>query len=229
MPDEGLKGMVIINRASNFIYDEENKIVTADSGGALRKLVWDMALRGWAGLEYFGNIPGTVGGAVVGNAGANEHSISEEIKWIKFVDGAGEIIIEPRDFFNFEYRTSRLKQGYKAVVLEVCFSMFSKNPEEILKVLQEDDNRRKSNNPTGSSCGSFFKNISEDLPAGKIIDDLGLKGLQVGGAKVSEEHANFIVNTGYAAAKDVKELAEIVAKKVKEEMGYELEREVVYL
>lgn len=229
IPDEGLEKLVIINKAADFNYVKEEIRVICDSGVVLVDLIRELAMRGWAGLEWFGNIPGSVGGAVAGNAGAYGHSISEEIEWVKFVDEQGEIIVQKRDFFNFEYRTSRFKQGYKAVVLQVCFGLYKKNPEELLRVIQEDGALRRKKHPDEPSCGSFFKNISHEITAAKLIEEAGLKGFCVGGAKVSEKHSNFLVNTGDATAKDVKELAELIKAKVKEQTGYELEREVVYL
>jgi len=229
VPDDDLKGLVIINKTKDIIYDEENVRVICSSGVILKDFVRELALKGWAGLESIGNIPGTVGGAIVGNAGAYGRSISEEVEWISIVDPEGEIIKEDKDFFKFEYRTSRIKQGYKAVILEVCFKLYKRNPNELLKVIEEDLALRKEKHPWESSCGSFFKNISRDVTAAKLIEEAGLKGIKVGGAQVSEKHANFIINTGGATAKDVKNLANLIIKKVKHISGYELEREVVYL
>jgi UDP-N-acetylmuramate dehydrogenase len=229
VPDEGLKDLVIINKTSEIIYKEDELSVICDSGVSLREFVKELAMKGWAGLESLANIPGTVGGAVVGNAGAYGHSISEEISWITFIDPEGEIIKEGKDFFRFEYRTSRIKQGYKATILEICFKLYKKNPNELLKIIEEDLNLRKSKHPWEPSCGSFFKNVSRDITAAKLIEEAGLKGTAVGGAQVSLKHANFIINTGNATAKDIKELASLITQKVKQTSGYELEREVVYL
>jgi len=221
--------LVIPNRASSWQINEEEKNVVAQSGVILKPFVTDLAIKGFAGLEFFANIPGSVGGAVAGNAGAYGHSISEEISWVKFIDPEGEIITENKDYFEFEYRTSRIKKGYRATILEVCFDIYPKSSEELLRQIEEDEALRKGKHPEYPSCGSFFKNISREITAGKLIEDAGLKGFKVGNAMVSDKHANFIVNTGNATAKDVKELADHIANVVKEKTGYDLEREVVYV
>ncbi|KKQ93061.1 MAG: UDP-N-acetylenolpyruvoylglucosamine reductase [candidate division CPR2 bacterium GW2011_GWC1_39_9] len=228
-PDEGFDGLVILNRASSWQINEEEKNAVAQSGVILKPFITDLAIKGFAGLEFFANIPGSVGGAVAGNAGAYGHSISEEISWVKFIDPEGEIITENRDFFEFEYRSSRIKKGYRAVILEVCFDIYHKNSEELLKQIEEDEALRKGKHPEYPSCGSFFKNISREITAGKLIEDAGLKGFKVGDAMVSDKHANFIVNTGNATAKDVKTLADHIVNVVKEKTGYDLEREVVII
>ncbi|PIZ00295.1 hypothetical protein COY62_03345 [bacterium (Candidatus Howlettbacteria) CG_4_10_14_0_8_um_filter_40_9] len=133
------------------------------------------------------------------------------------------------DFFEFKYRSSKIKRGYEAIVLDATFEINDTDMGESRKFITEDRERRDMKHPTEPSCGSYFKNPSKENIAGELIEKSGIKGYQIGGAQVSEKHANFIINTGEANASDIKNLANYIKKIVKEKTGLELEEEVKYL
>ncbi len=243
--DKGLKGLVVINRCQKF--NVKGDIIFSESGVLLTQLVRELAEKNLGGLEFLANIPGTVGGAIVGNAGSYGKSISDILTSAKILLPDGKIDKFERDFFEFDYRNSKLKKGNFGVILSTEIKVDKKPKEKIVEEIEKGQKLRQSKHPQEFSCGSFFKNIDIKLlpmeeikkfeefliegkiPAGRLIESCGLKGTQIGGAKVSEKHANFIVNLGQARCSDVLRLADIVKRKVLGKFGIELKEEVKVL
>lgn len=225
--NKGFRGLVIRMCSGNYIVDGEKIIV--DAGMRISDLVNIAKESGLTGLESWNGLPGTVGGAVYGNAGCfgvETRDILEEA--IVFVPGEGAKKVN-QEFFEYEYRNSKLKKGgIHAYVLQATFKLSKGDPEEIKKNMMEIARSRIQKQPAGASTGSFFKNPDEH-PAGWLIDQCGLKGKQIGGAQISEAHANFFLNKGNATTKDILDLAKVAKDAVKEKFGIELHEEVVYV
>ncbi|MCJ7582225.1 MAG: UDP-N-acetylmuramate dehydrogenase, partial [Candidatus Aminicenantes bacterium] len=187
-----------------------------------------------SGLEFMAGIPGTVGGAVFGNAGAFKQNIGECLKRAVILDSNSRIVKVNKAHFNFSYRHSRLKEHHD-ILLKASFALKESKKEDITKKINGNLEKREANHPPwDTACaGSYFKNpILPDgnkIPAARLLDRVGAKGLQVGGASVYEFHANFIINSDNAAAHDVRNLASELKLRVQEEFGIILEEEVIYL
>jgi UDP-N-acetylmuramate dehydrogenase len=179
-------------------------------------------------LEWAIGIPGTVGGAVVGNAGAWGSDIASTLSRASLLEPPDSITAWPVECFGYGYRTSVLKRGgttQQGVVLEAEFKV-EKAERTVLEVrAAEITAKRRASQPPGASCGSVFKNPTGDF-AGRLIEAAGLKGKQYGGAKISRVHANFIVNTGQARASDVKALIDLASDTVQSQFGVALELEI---
>jgi UDP-N-acetylmuramate dehydrogenase len=189
-------------------------------------LVSEMAGRGLAGLEFAGNIPGSVGGAVVGNAGAYGRAVGDVLVSVHLLDGVTEHVKPPEDL-DFGYRTSLFKQLPELTVLSATFSLRHGSTDELQAEIARDAALRRSKHPLEyASCGSYFKNPSRELPAARLIEDAGLKGFALGCARVSDKHANFLVALPGATAADIVALADEVKRRVREHSGHELIEEV---
>jgi UDP-N-acetylmuramate dehydrogenase len=229
--DKGFKGMVIKNN-SRKIEVNKNKI-TAQSGSKLNDLVNMATHSSLTGIEFCAGIPGTVGGAVCGNAGAFGHSIGELLCEAVLLKKEGEIELVDQTYFDFDYRESNLKKTGD-VLLSAAFQLKKGRKERIkLKVDKNLAERNKRLPWKTNSAGCFFKNIvthdGKKISAGLLLDQVGAKELEVGGAGVFRKHANVFVNKGNAKAKEVKKLARILKGRVKKRFGIELEQEVMYL
>jgi UDP-N-acetylmuramate dehydrogenase len=225
--DAGLRGLVILARNGEQTLDDE--LITAGAGAVLPDMVTGLAERGLAGLEVAGNIPGSVGGAVVGNAGAYGSSVGDTLVSAQLLI-EGRVIARTPDQLDLDYRTSALKQGLQAVVVEATFALHGGESNALLGQIARDAERRRGAHPLEyASCGSFFKNPSRERPAAALIDQAGLKGLRVGRATVSRRHANFLVAQPGATAADLLALAAKVKRCVNESSGVRLEEEVVLL
>ncbi len=225
--DDGFRGLVIKNSCRNFKI--EGNLIVAESGAFLSQVLIEAANYGLgSNIWVLANIPGTVGGAVYGNAGslldAKMVSIGNFLVKAQISDGEGNIREVQRDYFQFGYRKSILKQT-REIVLQIVLKDDKGNPEEILKLIEHDQRKRIARYPSYPFAGSYFKNPAH-LQAGKLIEDCGLKGYRVGDAQVSLKHGNFIVNLAQAKASDVLKLAEFVKEKVKEKFGVELKEEI---
>lgn len=223
--DAGFRGLVIQVKMNQFRVEGER--IEAEAGVLSSKIVEAAAAHNLTGLEAWKGLPGTVGGAVYGNAGCfgvETKDILESARlWLP-----GEGVQEhPVAWFDYDYRDSKLKRIPGAVVLSARFRLKSGNAPAIVTQMSEIQNLRIQKQPPGLSTGSFFKNPPGDRSAGQLIDAAGLKGFQLGPMKVSEFHANFFMNTGGATSADVNALAEHVQEVVKEKFGIELEREVI--
>ncbi|MFA4964782.1 MAG: UDP-N-acetylmuramate dehydrogenase [Thermoleophilia bacterium] len=222
--DAGIAGLVVLARADGATLDEE--LLRVEAGAELPGLISDLAGQGLAGLEFAANIPGSVGGAVVGNAGAYGSSVSDALVDVHVLEEGKEHVVEPARL-DFGYRTSLLKLRPDIVVLSASFLLRRGRRDELLSQIARDAELRRRKHPLEcASCGSFFKNPSRELPAARLIEDAGLKGLAVGRARVSAKHANFLIAEPGATAADIVELAAEVRRRVREQSGYELVEEV---
>ena len=225
-PDEGLDKRVIFNRTGLFHMD--GTWIVADSGTSLQEVVKASVDRGLSGLEYLAGIPGTIGGAIFGNAGAFGKQIGDYVIEVEYWKN-GKLIKEKNLYFG--YRESVFKR--KGGVITKAWLKLRRGTGKEKKIMENILSRRaKKHPPHNVPCaGSFFKNVvlpsGEKIPAGALLESVGAKGLRVGGAKVFEGHANFIINDGGATARDVLTLAEILKRKVKEHFGIILEEEVI--
>lgn len=231
--DEGYRGLIIKNSSKGINFLPESEEVEALSGTNLSELIAFTAQSGLCGLEFLAGIPGTVGGAVWGNAGAFGRSIGERLVSAIIWQGGREERVES-EYFAFGYRTSRLK-ATRSLLLSARFKLEKANKEVIKKRINDllALRRLKHPPPETASAGCFFKNIllpdGQKLAAGLLLDQAGVKGLRHGGAQVYPGHANFIINLGEATAADVLQLAREMKARVKEKFGLELEEEVIYL
>jgi UDP-N-acetylmuramate dehydrogenase len=230
--DAGYRGLVVRNKAEGVECAEGR--LTVLSGTNLSSLLEDMQIRGLAGLEFMAGIPGTAGGAVVGNAGAFGQSIGDAVEAAVLLEpGGGERRLS-REELGFGYRRSSLQKDH-AVVLRAVLRAAAGDPRVAeSKVRDYLEKRRAKHPPRGTACaGSFFKNpclpSGEKVAAGKLLDQAGARGMAVGGAAVYEGHCNFIINTGKARASDVLLLARKLKERVFAMSGVRLEEEVVYL
>ena len=235
--DKGIEGIVIHNQCEDICQvDKEKHQIKLSSGYLLSRLV-DVALHeGLAGAESFAGIPGSVGGAICGNAGAYGKSISDILISCDILTNDGKIQTVDKSFLQFEYRMSRIKKE-PMIVLSAVFQLEPGDKKAIKAKIDEIIEQRHSKHPDkGIGCaGSFFKNLppaegeTRRQAAGMFLDKVGAKQMYVGGASVYEKHANFIINKGNATAADVKALAKLLKDKVKKELGITLEEEVRYV
>jgi UDP-N-acetylmuramate dehydrogenase len=222
--DAGVPGLTVLARNEAFTVRADR--LMAEAGTELPSLAVELARRGLAGLEFAANIPGSVGGAVVGNAGAYGRAMSDVLVSVHLLDGVTEHVKEPAEL-EFGYRTSLFKHLPGLTVLSATFRLVPGDPGELLAAIAQDAGLRRSKHPLEyASCGSYFKNPSRDLPAARLIEDAGLKGLTRGRARVSEKHANFLVALPGATAADIVALAAEVRRRVREHSGHELVEEV---
>jgi UDP-N-acetylmuramate dehydrogenase len=234
--DAGLRGLVIINKAKRIEF-RDGAQVWCESGAVLPTLARECVARGLAGLEWAVGVPGTVGGAVVGNAGAHGRDVAADLLSATILTDANEVIDWSNSDLEFEYRSSRIKRQARGlpagrhtpqVVLAATFQLTEANPGELARQAAEFNDYRRRTQPPGASLGSMFKNPPGQA-AGRLIDQCGLKGTRVGGAEISAVHANFFVNLGQARASDVTALIDLARQRVKEKFGIELELEIELL
>ncbi|MBI3990598.1 MAG: UDP-N-acetylmuramate dehydrogenase [Candidatus Omnitrophica bacterium] len=231
--DAGVKGIVIKLNSPYFKkVNVKGLSVTAGAGVKLGRLVQVAAKSGLGGLEFLAGIPGTVGGALIMNAGVkgrdsgSRKEISRFIKEIKALDGKGKIVKLKKNEMRFSYRNSNLG---KYIILGARFYLRREPSEAIEKRVKEYlDYKKQTQDLTFPSAGCIFKNPAGHS-AGYLLDKCGLKGKRIGGAKVSERHANFIVNEDGAKAADVLSLVELARKKVKARFGIKLSPEIKFL
>ncbi len=222
--DNGVKGVVIHLGGINFKNVERNgRYVLSGAGVNLSKLIRTVALSGFGGLEVLAGIPGTVGGAVMMNAGGKYGVISDTISSLTTMTFDGNVIKHTRGDVEFAYRGCNLD---KQIVIEVEFHLNESKIEVVLEKMDEIFKEKQEQQPLGTfNAGSIFKNTLQ-YKAGELIDKANLKGLKVGGAVVSEKHANFIVNTGDATSTDILELIKIIKETIKKKYNVSLEEEI---
>lgn len=195
-------------------------IITSGSSNLLINLSKEAINNDLTGLEWASGIPGTLGASIIGNAGAYNDEISNYLTELEVLENNKVKIIKKNDL-TFSYRTSSLKTR-DLIILKATLTLKKGSKEESLKIVKDRLERRIASQPLEyPSAGSVFRN-PEGLYAGKLIEDLGLKGYQIGGAKISEKHANFIINTGNATSKDIKKLIKYITNKVKKEYNIDL-------
>lgn len=226
--DQGFRGVILqIYKNMNQVLVEGGNIRA--QAGTLLSLAAKKALdAGLTGMEFASGIPGTMGGAVVMNAGAYGGEMRDILKEVTVLTPKGEILCLPGDQLEMGYRTSVIKEkGY--IVLEAVLALRLGNPDQIRDRMEELKEKRITKQPLEyASAGSTFKR-PEGYFAGKLIQDAGLRGYRVGGAQVSEKHCGFVINTGQACAEDVRQLIRDVQDKVYEKFQVKLEPEVKFL
>lgn len=230
--DEGLRGITLILGKGfshiGVVREVDDRVdVKVEAGCSLARLVSWCAEQGLSGLEFAAGIPGTVGGALVMNAGAWGSEISQVVSSITVMDENGDYEVKNVADFHYSYRCWGEQAG--RIALEGVFQLQRSDKVAVKKMCQKLVAGRKERQPREASCGSFFKNPGQGKTAGKLIDQAGLKGQRVGGAMVSRQHANFLVNTGTASAHDLIMLMQLVQSEIKEQFGIFLEPEVKLL
>lgn len=226
--DKSFDGIIISLENMNQ-YHVNGSEVTAQSGVTMIKLAYDCAKIGLSGFEFMGGIPGNIGGGIFMNAGAYKSCLSEVVKSVKVLDERLKVVELSKDEMDFSYRHSIIQDHPKWIVLEATFELENKSVEEINETLDKRKERRMSTQPWNKpSAGSIFRN-PEGSSAWKYIDDAGLRGYEIGGAQVSPKHSNFIVNNGYASAKDIYDLIFYVQKTVQDQFGVLLKPEVRFI
>jgi UDP-N-acetylmuramate dehydrogenase len=247
--DNGYDGLVILNQAKEIIFKNNDRLV-ADAGVKLFELVKQTAEYGLTGLEWAAGIPGSVGGAIRGNAGAYRGEISDNIIGVEIMRGSKQFILSKQQC-QFGYRESIFKHNNDLIISgewQLQPGDKQKSQEQINEILR----KRKESQPLEyPSAGCVFKNIEinsanmdkvanlknlpaeylqyKKIPAAWLIEQVGLKGEKIGDAQISEKHANFIINLGQATAEQVKELIEVVKNQVKQKFDLQLAEEVQYL
>ncbi len=222
--DRGFNGLVIINRINDLII-HQNEVI-ASAGFSFSLLGVKVSKKGFAGLEFASGIPGTVGGAIYMNAGALGRETKDALLDLNYLDEEGREVLISKEEVEFAYRYSSF-QKRKGVILSARFQVF-KDDSAKERQMNHLAYRMKTQPYKDPSCGSVFRN-PEGAFAGKLIEEVGLKGFEIGGAKVSELHGNFIVNKGFAKAEDVLELIGLIQKNVLENKGVFLQTEVKYI
>jgi len=254
--DYGFPGLVIKNSTSNIAMMKEKSQAIVDSGVMLSPLVMKLASNDLGGIEFLYGIPGTLGGAVYGNAGAWGSAISDYIKNITLLEndaetGVPKIVQYEASWMEFGYRTSKLKKmkaKNKPVILTVRLQLAQSQKEEIMRRINVYQSQRKKSQPIGLSAGSIFKNplpkelanvtgdgtksmpeFPKERTAGFLLDSSGVKKMRVGGAEVCSSHANFILNRDNAKAQDIRTLIEEMREKVDQKFEITLEEEIEYV
>jgi UDP-N-acetylmuramate dehydrogenase len=234
--DAGIRGLVIHNRC-RAVQITLPQTLRAESGALMAGVARQSVREGLTGLEWAVSVPGTIGGAVVGNAGAHGGEIKDNLTSAQLIDAAGEVVVRGVAEFDYAYRHSRLKQpqarraGFHPVVLSATFQLTPGDPDVIKARADQYLSHRRRTQPVAPSLGSTFVNPPGDY-AGRLIEAAGLKGLAVGGVQVSTHHANFIVNpggVGTAQAAEVVRLIEQIQAAVKAQFGVELLPEVQFV
>lgn len=223
--DGGIKGIIILMRIEDIKISEEKYIIEVKSGTKIAKLGQILANQQIAGFEELSGIPGTIGGAVIMNAGAHGKEMKDIVKSVRCFDYSGKVKEFTNKEMNFEYRNSILKNN-KYIVTSVILELYKGNKQEIQQKMKIYKDYRKEHQPTEyPSAGSTFKR-GEDYITAKLIDESGLKGYKVGDAEVSTRHAGFIINKGNATANDILNLIEYVKKVIYEKFGKKLDLEI---
>lgn len=209
---------------------EINKnIVVAGAGVSLISLANRCMKEGLNGLAFAGGIPGAIGASTAMNAGAYKEDMASIVKEVKVITPNLEIITMNNEELNYSYRNSFLKENKDYICIETTLELTNEDSSKIKEIMDSRRQRRIDTQPLDMpSAGSVFRN-PEGLSAGKLIEDIGLKGYTIGGAMISPKHANFIVNTGEATYEDIIELIEYIKRKVKEEYNISLilEQEII--
>lgn len=231
--DAGFSGLVIKDNTDKFRIN--GGIVSALSGTLVDRLVDATVERGLAGMEYAAGIMGTIGGAVHGNAGAFGHAINEILESAVMLSDDDRIEVVDNDFFRFAYRSSKITLTGDTV-LSVRLRLKSEDKRQLTEIVKDRRKFRQERHPVDMGCaGSVFKNIrslenpGKVTPAGKLLEESGVRGMNVGGAAVFEKHCNIIVNQGQATSEDVRRLVEKMRNAVSDNFGIDLEMEILYI
>jgi len=224
--DEGMWGIVIENRCRGVrsLTRSEGILLRVQAGGSLSSLARRTAEEGLGGLEWAVGIPGTVGGAIVNNAGAYGGSIAQRLQGVTLLDSQGFLRRMAVRELEPGYRTSRLK-GKSSVILSADFALQAESRDLLSDRVASYERERRKSQPKEPSAGSVFKNPEGEY-AGRLIEKAGLKGHRIGDAQISPLHANYIVNLGQAQARDVAALIRLVRERVWQKHGTLLELEI---
>ncbi len=223
--DRGIEDAVVCTRSLERVLRTDGNILTADSGYPMAQLAYQSASKGLTGLEFAVGIPGSIGGVVRMNAGAHGHTISEVVHSVKIVKTDGTAVVASNQDLQFTYRSSAIPPD--GIITEVNLKLIPDDSKNIHGRIREYNEHRTSTQPLREkSAGCIFKNPGP-CAAGKLIEDSGLKGFGIGGAVVSEIHANFIVNRNQATFHDVLNLISHIKKTVHDTQGVDLQEEVV--
>jgi len=227
--DKGIRGVVVMNRAKAVrFHGGDQPSVAVESGVVFSNLANRCASKSFAGLEWAATVPGTIGGAVYGNAGAFGGDMAGNLIWAELLTDTSREKFTV-DQMGYGYRTSVLKRGeLKAIVLSAELSLKNSTKEEAVVKIQQFSAHRKATQPPGASMGSMFKNPNGDY-AGKLIEASGLKGTRIGNAEISPLHGNFFINHANTRAEDIRALVELVQKTVKEKQDVDLEMEIEFV
>ncbi len=224
--DKGMRGIVVLNKAKEVQFETgDSPTVWCEAGVIFSNLANRCASKGLAGLEWAATVPGTVGGAVYGNAGAFGGDVSGNLIYAELLtkNGREKFSVEQ---MGYGYRTSVMKRGeIKAIVLSALLRLKNSTKEEVSVKIEQFSERRKATQPPGASMGSMFKNPVGDH-AGRLIEAAGLKGTRIGTAEISRLHGNFFVNHGDTKAEDIRALIHLAQKTVAEKFNVDLELEV---
>jgi UDP-N-acetylmuramate dehydrogenase len=226
--DKGVRGVVIINRARLVKFDSqaEPPRVQAESGVTPNDIVQRATRLGLAGFEWAASLPGSLGGAVYGNAGAFDSDIAGNLISLELIHRQQGRQVWPVEKMEYGYRTSVLKREHPPVlILSAQLALRHGDPQVIRAKMEQFSERRRNAQPPGASMGSMFKNPTGEK-AGRLIEAAGLKGRRIGNAEISTQHANFFINHGQTRADDMKALIELARNTVAEKFGVKLELEV---
>lgn len=226
LPDTLFNGVIISLELLNNV-EFNKKIVTVDAGISLFTFAKKCIDNGLSGLEYLATIPGTVGGALVGNAGVKEHEIYDNLLSIEIIRNNKLLKLDRKDI-DVSYRHTEFKNS-NDIIVRATFKLSEGNSEFLNNIVRESRQKRLASQPLEyKNAGSVFKN-PEGNYAGKLIESVGLKGYSVGDAEISEKHANFIINKGDATSKDIKDLISIIQDNVYKECNIKLELEQIVI
>lgn len=223
--DRGVPGVVLDTTQGLTSFRAEGRTLWAGAGVLLGCLAKKALEEGLSGLEFAAGIPGSVGGAMMMNAGAYGSEMKQVVRQVQVLTKEGAIVTVPAERMDFAYRHSAVRrEGW--IVLEVCFELAQGDPEVIRRRMEELARKRRQSQPLESpSAGSTFKRPATGYAA-QLIDEAGLKGFRIGGAQVSAKHAGFVINCGGATAADVRRLCAAIEKRVQERTGIRLEPEI---
>jgi UDP-N-acetylmuramate dehydrogenase len=227
--DKGVRGVVVMNRAKGVKFHAgDQPSVTAESGVVFSNLARRCAAKELSGVEWAATVPGTIGGAVYGNAGAFGGEMADNLITTELLTQQGRETYTIEQM-GYTYRASVLKRGeINAVVLSAELSLKNSTQEDVTVKIQQFSAHRKATQPPGASMGSMFKNPAGDY-AGRLIEVSGMKGTRIGNAEISPLHGNFFINHGNTRAADIRALIQLVHKTVKEKQGVDLELEIEFV
>jgi len=227
--DKGFEGLAV--KTQNSDIKSKNSEICAGAGAKLNDLVKLSVKKSLTGLEWAAGIPGTLGGAIYGNAGwpSNKKNISAAIKSVDVLEASQNFEVKKfsAEKCGFGYRDSAFKHNKNLIILAACLKLEKGDRKKIEEEISETLKARKNKIPVGFSAGCVFKN-PPGFFAGELIEKCGLKGKKIGGAKISEKHANFIINSGKAKSEDVIKLINLIKGEVKNKLGVALEEETQY-
>ena len=229
--DNGVRGVVILNQANKIVMNQgvNPPSIFVESGASLSSAAHQAVEYGLSGLEWAAFIPGTVGGAIYGNAGAHGSEIKTMLEMVEILQPGYIIEKWSSEQMEYCYRSSILKRaGIPAVILAAQLNLTLSTKDEVNRCMKEINEHRKKIQPPGASMGSMFKNPPGNYAA-RLIEECGLKGTRIGGAEVSPVHANFFINHSGTTASDTKQLIDLVKNAVLKDSGIELELEIELL